>query len=109
MTRIKRFGVRSVAKFQGIVTGSLFFALGLFNLLLGTAFFSFLRPLVPMEQFHLGMGALLGVGFGLGLTALIVASVFFGLLGFVLGALTALIYNFFAARLGGIEVELGNE
>lgn len=104
--RIKRLGVWSLAKFQGIIAGALFFALGLFNLLLGTAFFSFLRPLVTMEQFHLGIGALIGVGFGLGLTALLVASVFFGLVGFIFGGLTALVYNFMAARIGGLEIEL---
>lgn len=43
---------------------------------------------------------------GLGITMLILVPVFYGLAGFVIGALGAVIYNFLAKKFGGLEIEL---
>lgn len=46
------------------------------------------------------------LGFGLGLGAIIVAPIFYGILGGVGGALGALIYNLVAGWIGGLEVDI---
>lgn len=45
---------------------------------------------------------------GLGITMLILVPVFYGLAGFVVGALGAVIYNFVVKKFGGLEIELQN-
>ncbi|MBI2100368.1 MAG: hypothetical protein HYT48_03475 [Candidatus Vogelbacteria bacterium] len=107
--RITRIGVWSLAKFQGILTGSLFFAFGLLQLILGAISLPFFPTLLDPQKFQLSLAALIGVGLGFGLMALVVASVLLGLIGFLLGGLTALIYNFIAARIGGVEIQLEAE
>ena len=46
------------------------------------------------------------LGFGLGLGAIIVAPIFYGIIGGVGGALGALIYNLVAGWIGGLEVDI---
>ena len=57
-----------------------------------------------------GMGdepgaGLLGVIFGIG--AIIVLPIVYGVMGFIVGAIQAFVYNVVASRIGGIQIELG--
>ena len=52
--------------------------------------------------------ALGGGGIVMGLAVMIVAPIIYALMGFVFGALGALIYNVFAGMVGGIEIEVEN-
>ena len=47
-----------------------------------------------------------GIVFGLGF--MIAVPIVYGLIGFVFGAIGALIYNLFAGMVGGIEIEVEN-
>lgn len=47
-----------------------------------------------------GGGVVLGIGIMIGLP------IFYGVLGFILGALSALVYNIFSGIVGGIEIEV---
>lgn len=97
---LKRFGVWSVARVSGAIYGAM-------GLLFGGIF-----ALVAL--FGAGMGqamgggkgadALFGVFFGVG--AILFLPIFYGLMGLVMGALSAWLYNLFAGLVGGIEVEL---
>ena len=50
------------------------------------------------------VSALMGAMFGVG--AIIVLPIFYGVLGVVMGALTAALYNLFAGMFGGIEMDI---
>lgn len=93
MHRIKSIGVLSLAKIQG----GIMFALSLlflpFFLLGGVA-----SVVAGGKEGALGGGMMIGFA--------IVFPVVYGGMGFVMGAITALIYNLFAKRLGGVEIEL---
>ncbi len=92
---VKRFGVMSVAKVYGALTAGM-------GLLIG---------LVVAAASALGMGlsegdepafiaAMLGVG------AVIFLPVFYGVLGLVMGALSAALYNLFAGMVGGVRIDV---
>jgi len=58
------------------------------------------------------MGAAIGATFSmpgattLGLLSIIVFPIIFGIMAFICGAIMAFLYNLFAGKIGGIEVEL---
>lgn len=85
MTKITKFGVLSVAKLQGIVMAIMGLIVGLIIVSINATSFGVLRSLF---------------------FAIIVFPIFYGILGFVLGALGAFLYNLVAKRIGGIEIEL---
>lgn len=91
MQKIKKLGVLSVAKLQAVIMA----VVGLF---IGVIY-ALLSPIMRT----VGAG---GVGADLGPIAIIILPIFYGILGFVFGALGAWLYNLFAKWLGGIEVEL---
>ena len=95
---IKRVGVFSVAKISGITGAGLGLILGLiYGLVLMTV------GAAMMSQ-NEGPGA----GFGIigGLMAIVLMPIFYGVIGFVFGALYALIYNVASGFVGGIELQL---
>jgi hypothetical protein len=98
-TRIRRFGVLSVGKIMGLV----YALMGL----LGGAIFALMSlfgaGLTAALQ-ESGAPAFLGVLFGFG--ALIIFPIFYGMIGFLGGMLSAAIYNLVAGATGGIEMEL---
>lgn len=49
-------------------------------------------------------GAIIGMIFGIG--AIIFLPIFYGIIGFISGVITAFIYNIVAKRIGGLEVEV---
>lgn len=96
MKKINHLGVLSVAKFQGAM-------MALMGLLLGIMF--------------AGMGSLLGgliaqSGQNLGFMAsggwflVLILPIIYGVMGFVMGAIGAFIYNIVAKIVGGIEIDL---
>ena len=98
---IRRFGVWSVAKLYAGIMGT-------FGLIAG-AFFALaalLGGLTSASASHSsaltagGLGALLGVG------AIIVLPICYGVLGLIFGAIGAALYNLFAGLFGGLEVEV---
>jgi hypothetical protein len=95
---IKRVGVLSLAKIFGIVMagiGLIFGVIyGLIMMTIGAAMMS-------------GRGGP-GAGFGIvgGLFMMILIPAFYGILGFVLGALYGFIYNIASGFVGGVELEM---
>lgn len=97
MHRVKRFDVLSVAKISGLCYGAIGVLIAPFFLLIGMLGGQAAREAgsgIP------GMGAMFGVGMA------VAAPVMYGVMGFVMGALGAFIYNLISKWIGGIEVEL---
>ena len=98
---IRRVGVLSMAKLMGVLYGGI-------GLLIGAVFALFSV---------LGGGALLASGgpegargggmmMGMGVAMIVIAPGFYGLTGFLAGALTGWLYNLAAGWVGGIEVDI---
>jgi hypothetical protein len=100
--RVKRIGIGSAAKLSGAMYGAagLIFG-GIFGLLsmFGLGIASQMAADSPDAPPAI-LGALFGVG------AIILFPVFYGLMGLVVGAVGAALYNLFARLVGGLEVEL---
>lgn len=98
---VKRLGVFSVAKVSGIlyaVMGLIFgVIMSMVSLVIGSAF----------QGLENAPSAAFGVLFGAG--AVILLPIFYGLMGFVGGALMSWLYNIVAQYAGGIEVEFEDE
>lgn len=95
MAVVKRVGPVSLAK----MLGGVYALMGL----IGVAFFLPFMLLIPLlepgaSQAWLGLGA--------GLVMLVAAPVVYGILGLVGGALVAVVYNWLARPLGGIELQI---
>ncbi len=95
MHTIKSVGVLSVAKVMGAIHAVLGLLFLPFALLLGL-----LASMAPQQNAHNPFGPLMGVVFAF------FAPVFYGVIGFVFGAIGAFLYNTMAKWLGGIEVRL---
>jgi hypothetical protein len=94
---VKSVGVLSVAKILGLIYGCmglivapLFLMMGLLGSALG-------------QQNNPSAG-IFGVGFGIGIAVL--APVLYGAMGFIMGAIGALLYDLFAKWVGGFELEM---
>ena len=100
---IRRFGVMSVAKVYGLLTfifGLIFGVIyGLFLILFGAA-----MTAASSEGINAAAGGVSTVALGLGI--MIGLPVFYGILGFVMGAISALVYNILAGMVGGIKFDL---
>lgn len=72
-----------------------------FIALIGALFFAFFASLIPYGAF--GMHGL-GMGTGLGLFMIVLWPIVYGVLGFIGGLITALLYNLIAMWTGGIEL-----
>lgn len=103
--RIKKFGVLSVAKIQAVMmlVMSLLIAIpyGLIIILYGL----FGGSLVG-GQAGLAVGG--GGGVILGIVVMIGLPIMYGVIGFIGGAIGALLYNLFSSFVGGIEIEVEN-
>ena len=99
---IRRFGVLSVAKMYGL----LMFLFGLiFGVIYGLILIVFGAAISAMgpggESTAGGVGTVaMGIGMMIGLP------LFYGVLGFIMGAIGALIYNAVAGIIGGVKFEL---
>ncbi|WP_057938450.1 DUF3566 domain-containing protein [Algoriphagus resistens] len=97
MVKIERIGVSSAAKIYGLTLGILGFVIGIFYALFLSAFSGLMGD--EMSSF--------GAGMGIGMA--IVFPIIYGIMGFVIGALGAVIYNFVASKIGGLEIQLSKE
>ncbi len=93
MVKIKRIGVLSMGKIYGMlcaIMGLIFGAIMTLVSLVGLA----------ISSSSTGMfGVLFGVG------AIIFLPIVYGVMGFIMGLITALLYNLIASWVGGLEVE----
>jgi hypothetical protein len=100
---IRRFGVLSVAKIYGLL--SLIFGLifgviyGLFVMIFGAA-----MTAAAGGSSEATAGGISTVVIGLGI--MIGMPLMYGLMGFIIGAIAALVYNILAGMVGGIKFEL---
>ncbi|HLH09934.1 MAG TPA: hypothetical protein VKW78_22030 [Terriglobales bacterium] len=101
MHRIKSVGVMSVAKIFGLIYGAIGLVVFPIFLVIGLA------SSLAMKQVP-GSGANAAAGFGIafGIIMAIAAPIGYGLMGFIFGAIGALVYNLVARWVGGIEMEL---
>jgi hypothetical protein len=97
MVVIKRFGVLSV----GIISGILYAIGGLIGALFMIPFVAIMSAIDPMMN-----GDFSPFGWMFGGFAIIILPVFYGVLGFIFGIISAALYNLFARWVGGIKVEL---
>ncbi|MGI8788464.1 MAG: hypothetical protein ACR2HG_11965 [Pyrinomonadaceae bacterium] len=101
--KINKLGVLSVAKIQGAVL----FVLGL---IIGIIYGIIIIAISLLGAGIGGRGNLIAGGGGvvMGIVMMILFPVMYGAMGFVGGAISALLYNFFARMVGGIEMEIEN-
>lgn len=95
---IRRIGVLSVAKISAAIYAAIGLIFGLF-----VSLFSMLGVAASMGggMHDAGMlGALFGVG------AIVMMPLFYGAMGFIIGVISAFIYNLAAGFVGGIEIEV---
>lgn len=102
---VRRVGVFSVAKIQAL----LLFIIGLFiGVVYGLMFMIFgaaLSTLAPQsDQAVSGIGSVVG-----GLLIMVVVPILYAILGFIGGAIGALVYNLAAGVVGGIKLELESD
>ena len=100
---IRRFGVFSVAKVQGLlmfvfglIIGVIY---GLFFMLFGAA----MSAMAPRGEGQLAGGVSSVV---IGLIMMIAIPIFYGILGFIFGAIGALVYNVAAGVVGGVQFDI---
>ena len=94
MVKIKKIGVLSLAKIFGILYAFVGLIFGAFITL-----FALVAPAFSSSNTPGLFGALFGVG------AIILLPIFYGVLGFVSGLITAALYNLVCSWIGGLEVE----
>lgn len=93
LMKVKKIGVLSMAKIYGAIGVVIGFAIGLL-----IAFFSVFIAMFPVK------GSMMFAG--LGLLAIIIVPLLYGIILFIAGAVGAWIYNIFAAWVGPVEIEL---
>lgn len=98
---IRRFGVISVAKMYGL----LLFVMGLvIGVIYGLFFIIFGAAMSAMGSRDAATGGVSSVVIGIGM--MIGIPIFYGVLGFIMGAIGALIYNALAGTIGGVKFDL---
>ena len=91
---VKSVGVVSVGKMYGAISAAMGLLFGI-----GIALFSVLGAGLADTTESAILGPVLGVG------AVIVLPIFYGVLGFIGGVIGAALYNVFAAMVGGVEIQ----
>ena len=100
---IRRFGVISVAKIYGLLTFIVGLIIGVIYGLIFIVFGAAMSALAPGGR-DAAAGGISSVV--IGIVMMIAIPVMYGLLGFISGAIGALIYNAIAGIIGGIKFEL---
>jgi hypothetical protein len=93
---LKSVGVLSVAKLMGVMYAAMGLIFGAFMSL-----FSLVGAIAAQQQ-HQG-GEIAALAFGVG--SIVVLPIFYGIMGFVGGLISAFIYNLVAGVVGGIEFD----
>ena len=101
---VRRVGVLSLAKIQGL----LMFVIGLIiGVIYGLIFMIFGAAITAMAPHGQDGAALGGVStVVIGVVMMIAIPIFYGVLGFIVGAIGGLVYNLAAGVVGGIKLEL---
>jgi len=98
MPVLKRIGIVSAAKITAVIGIVIGLIMGIIFALISTLFGS-------MSDI-IGPGMLGGAGFGaLGLLAIVILPIVYGIGGFIYGAVVAVIYNIIARIIGGIVLD----
>lgn len=97
--QIRRIGVLSAAKIYAIVMAAIALVI-----MIPVALIMMVAGAAAMSN----SGAAGGFGLGVGLFGIILAPIMYGVMGFVIGALFALVYNVAAGFVGGVEMDLEN-
>ena len=92
---VKRVGIASVAKIYGAISGSI-------GLLIGIVVA--LASVIGAGMSETTEGAIFGPIMGVG--AIIIFPIMYGVMGLIGGAFGALLYNVFAGMVGGVELEM---
>ena len=92
---LKSVGVFSAGKISGLLYAGVGLIAGVF-----VSMFSFLGAFASMQSEGAFIGLIMGVG------AVIVLPVLYGVMGFVGGIIGAFLYNLIAGLVGGFELEL---
>ena len=95
---VKRVGVLSIAKIEALI-------MAVFGLIIGVVSGLFFGLISAVMSTASGGSAAAG---GFGILGVIVFPILYGIMGFCAGALGAVIYNFAAGFMGGIEMDLEN-
>ena len=94
---VKRVGVLSLAKIQAVI-------MAVFGLIIGI----FYGLIISIMTAAMTGGRNTAAAGGMGLLSIIFFPILYAVIGFISGAIGALIYNFAAGFIGGIEMELEN-
>lgn len=100
---IKRLGVFSVAKIYSVVMAGVGLVVGI---PLGLLMIIFGAAMMSSSGRDAATGG--GVGIGIGIFYMIGLPIIYGVIGFIFGAIGALIYNVASGVIGGVEMELEN-
>ena len=99
---IRRFGVLSVAKMYGLLLFLFGLIFGVIYGLILIVFGAAISAMGPSRDAAAG-----GIGtVAMGIGVMIGLPLFYGILGFIMGAIGALIYNAVAGIIGGVKFEL---
>ena len=101
---IKRIGVFSAAKIYSVIMAGVGLVVGI---PLGLIMMIFGAAMMSMSSGR-ESAAGGGMGIGIGLFYMIGLPIIYGVIGFIFGAIGALIYNVASGILGGLELELEN-
>ncbi|MDW7731179.1 MAG: hypothetical protein SCH66_01980 [Methanolobus sp.] len=96
MTVVKRIDVFSLGKVVGLIYA-------IFGVIIG-AIITIFSLLGAVAMQGLGFSGAMSLFFGIG--SVIVIPIFYGIMGFIVGALAAWFYNIIAGWVGGIEIEV---
>lgn len=100
---IRRVGVLSAAKIQGLLMAAFGLIIGVIYGLFFIVFGAAMSSIGPRGE-GAGIG---GAGsIGIGVVMMIMIPIFYGVIGFIGGAIGALIYNAVAGFVGGLKIEL---
>jgi hypothetical protein len=99
---IRRVGVMSAAKLMGLLYAGIGVIIGLLFALFSVLGGGAMMAAGGGEEAAMGGGAMMGMGIGFA----IVAPIFYGVAGFIGGALSAWLYNIAAKYAGGIEIDV---
>jgi hypothetical protein len=94
---VKRLGVWSVARIYGTLSGA-------FGLIAGVCLALFSMVGAGLAAQSGGAPAFLGPLLGVG--AIVFLPLLYGVMGLVIGALSAALYNVFAGMVGGVELDI---
>ena len=98
---IRQIGVVSLAKLMAVMYAGIGLLIGVLY-----ALFLLVGGGVMLASGHEGSGIGGGMMMGMGLVAIVAAPIFYGILGFIGGLISAFFFNLAAKYAGGLELEV---